>query len=338
MSMTYRPLGHSGLRVSSISLGSWLTYGAATDDAQALACLDKAFELGINFFDTADVYNRGGAETLIGKWLQQVPRQHVVLATKAFFPMSDHWMDKGLSARHLNNAVTSSLERLQTEYLDLYQCHRYDYDTPLDETCHAMHLLVESGVVLHWGVSQWTTAQILNAIRTCERNGWRKPISNQPIYNLLNRSLEIDVMDTCEQEGLGLVTYSPLAQGILSGKYKAGEQPAPDTRAGNPASNTMFAWKRLNEDTFRVLEGLRPIAQELGVTLSQLAIAWCLRKSPVSSVITGASRPEQVTENVHAATLHLAPDVLERLEAVLQNAPRDQYTGNPVGHGVPRTV
>lgn len=334
MSLTHKNIGRSGLTTTPIILGSWLTYGAATDDQTAHDCLNRAYELGINCYDTADVYNQGGAERVIGNWMKSIDRTTIVLATKAFFPMSGHPHHKGLSLRHLNNACDASLERLQTDYIDLYQCHRYDTHTPLEETCFAMQQLIESGRVRYWGVSQWSAVQIVNAMRICERNGWRKPISNQPIYNMLNRSLEVDVMQVCEDEGLGLIVYSPLAQGILSGKYHKNNIPA-DSRAANEFSSQWFAHKRLNDDTFALLDRLRPVAASLNVSLSVLALAWCLRQKPVTAVIIGASKMQQIDENIQAASLNATPGLWEEVDKLLGNAPVDQYTGRRIGYGVP---
>jgi voltage-dependent potassium channel beta subunit len=331
--MQYRQLGQSGLRISTISLGSWLTYGMGTADTEARHCLDAALDGGINFLDTADVYNQGAAERVIGQYLKGRSRQHIVLATKAYFPMGEHWMDRGLSWRYVAQACDASLERLQTDWIDLYQCHRYDTDTPLEEVCFGMNQLIQQGKIRYWGVSQWTGVQIVNAIRICERNGWRKPISNQPIYNMLNRSLEVDVMQVCADEGLGLVVYSPLAQGILSGKYQSASDLPPDSRAGAEVTASWFNHKRLTEDNFHKLDELRPIAAELDITLAQLALAWTLRVSPVTSAITGASRVSQVTENLAAANVQLSAEVQTQIEAILQNAPIDQYSGARVGWG-----
>jgi len=330
--LPHRPIGRSGLTTTPIILGSWLTYGATTDDSTAHACLDRAYELGINCFDTADVYNQGGAERVIGQWMKGIDRSTVILATKAFFPMSQHPHHRGLSLRHLMNAADASLERLQTDYIDLYQCHRYDHHTPLEETCFAMQQLIESGRIRYWGISQWSAVQIVNAMRVCEKHGWRKPISNQPIYNMLNRSLEVDVMQVCEDEGLGLIVYSPLAQGILSGKYKPGSIPA-DSRAANAYSAQWFAHKRLNDDTFALLDKLRPVANRLGVSLSVLALAWCLRMQPVTAVIIGASRVQQIDENLQAAHFAATPGLWDEVDQLLGNAPTDQYTGRRMGYG-----
>lgn len=332
--MKYRTLGKSGLIISEISIGSWLTYGLGVDNTTAFRCLDTAIDLGINVIDTADVYNRGEAEIVIGTYLKTKNRQEIVLATKVFGPMSDHFMTQGLSARHIRNACEASLTRLHTDYIDLYQCHRYDIDTPLEETCYAMHRLVEQGKILYWGVSQWSAVQILNAIRICEKHNWTKPISNQPIYNMLNRSLEIDVMGVCEEEGLGLLVYSPLSQGLLTGKYTK-DNPVPEhSRASDEKMGKMFPKKRMTDKFYAQIEALKSLADGLHCTVSQLALAWCLRKSPVTSCIIGASRPEQIIENVKAVEITLDLETLHEIENILDNHPRDQYTGTLIGHGI----
>lgn len=331
--MQYRQLGRSGLYIAPLSLGSWLTAGMGVADDEAHRILDRAYAAGINFFDTANVYNQGQAEEVIGRWLASQDRSRVIIGTKVFFPMSDHPMDRGLSLRHIHHQAEASLHRLQTDYLDLYQCHRYDPTVPLEETCFAMNQLIQQGWVLHWGVSQWTSVQIVNAIRICERNGWRKPISNQPIYNLLNRSLEVDVMGTCQDEGLGLVVYSPLAQGILTGKYKPGVVPE-GSRAANEAVNSFFSFKRLNDTSYRQLDELGTLAAKLGISVAQLSLAWTLRYPAVTSAIVGASRVEQLDENLKAADVALSAETLAEIERIMGNAPRDQYTETPTGYAV----
>jgi aryl-alcohol dehydrogenase-like predicted oxidoreductase len=334
--MKMRQVGRSGLYVSEIALGSWLTYGADVDDTQAFACLDTALAAGINHIDTADVYNQGGAERVIGRYLRNIKRSEVTLASKCFFPYDAHPLSSGLSSRHIHTSIHRSLEHLQTDYLDLYICHRYDTRTPLEETVYALVQLVNRGLIRYWGVSQWSAVQLINAVRLCERHGWPKPVSNQPIYNLLNRSLEVDVLGTCEAEGIGLMVYSPLAQGILSGKYTPGHIPA-DARAQQHYGKNFFAYKRLNERTFDILEKLKPLAARLNTTLPVLALAWTLRYPAISATIIGASKPEQVSENCKATELTLDESVLQELEQILQNAPVDQYTGNRIGYGVPPT-
>ncbi|MBI1222952.1 MAG: aldo/keto reductase [Bacteroidetes bacterium] len=331
--MQYRQLGNTGLRISEVSMGTWLTFGTHVERDTAIACFDKAIELGINFFDTADMYNRGEAEKTLGEYLKLIPRDQVIIGTKVFGPMSDHWMNQGLSLRHIRSACETSLQRLRTDYIDLYQCHRYDLDTPLEETCYAMHNLVERGYILHWGVSQWTAVQILQAIRICEKNGWRKPVSNQPIYNMLNRSLEVDVMDVCHAEGLGLVVYSPLAQGLLTGKYSREHSPEKG-RMNHPTAGNFFPTKRMTEEYFKQQDELKLVASDLGIGMGTLALAWILHKKPLTSVIMGATSPEQVEQNCEASGIVLDEELMDRIENILNNAPVDQYSGARVGYGI----
>lgn len=331
--MKYRQLGNSGLYVSEISMGMWLNFKLEGDRAQMNAVLDSALENGINFFDTADMYYKGESEKVLGEWLHGKNRQELVIATKVFGPMSNHWMAQGLSMRHIRNACEGSLQRMRTDYIDLYQCHRYDIDTPLEETCYAMHNLVERGYILHWGVSQWSAVQITNALRICERNGWRKPISNQPIYNMLNRSLEVDVMDVCHREGLGLVCYSPLGQGLLTGKYTRENVPD-DSRMANESIGAFFPRKRMTDEFFDMLDSLKKVAEGLNCSMPTLALAWALSKSPISSLIIGASRPGQVDENCKAIEIEISPETDAEIEEILNNAPADQYTGARVGWGI----
>ena len=331
--MKYRKIGNSGLLVSEISIGTWLTTGMGISKETAFACFDKAMDSGINFIDTADMYNRGECEKVVGDYLRSIQREQLIIGTKVFGPMDDHWMSQGLSLRHIRNACEASLQRLKTDYIDLYQCHRYDIDTPLEETCYAMHNLIERGYILHWGVSQWSAVQITNALRICEKNNWRKPISNQPVYNMLNRSLEVDVMSVCEQENLGLLVYSPLAQGLLTGKYQANSIPE-DSRLANETMKNWFPVKRMNEDYFDKQNQLMTVANELGCSLSALALAWILTKTPISTCITGASKPEQIENNLQSLAVELSSNSLEQIEQILQNAPIDQYTGTRIGYGI----
>lgn len=331
--MKYRNLGNSGLIISEISLGTWLTAGLGVEKEIAFDCMKSALDLGVNFIDTADMYNRGESEIVVGEFVKTVKRGEVVLGTKVFGPMTDHWMTQGLSHRHIRNACEGSLKRLQTDYIDLFQCHRYDIDTPLEEVCFAMNNLIDRGMILHWGVSQWTAVQITNAVRICEKNSWRKPISNQPVYNMLNRSLETDVMDVCANEGLGLVVYSPLAQGLLTGKYKKNEVPA-DSRLASEVMNNWFPVKRMNDEYFVMQDALQEIAKSENCTLSELALAWILNRKPITSCITGASKVSQVQANVKATEFTLSNSTMERIELILNNAPVDQYTGARVGFGI----
>ncbi|KAB2918826.1 MAG: aldo/keto reductase [Bacteroidetes bacterium] len=331
--MKYRQLGNTGIYISEIGMGMWLNFKVGGDKDTMYGILNRALDNGINFFDTADMYYKGESEKVLGDWMAGKNRQEIVVATKVFGPMSNHWMAQGLSMRHIRNACEDSLQRLRTDYIDLYQCHRYDIDTPLEETCYVMHNLVERGYILHWGVSQWTAVQILNALRICERNGWRKPISNQPIYNMLNRSLEVDVMDVCHKEGLGLVCYSPLAQGLLTGKYTPDTVPD-DSRMADENIGAFFPRKRMTDEFFDMQEQLKKVAQSLDCTMPALALAWALSKKPVTSLIIGASRPEQVDDNCAAIEVEISAETDAQIEEILQNAPVDQYSGVRVGWGI----
>jgi voltage-dependent potassium channel beta subunit len=315
----YRKLGKYGVKVSEVSLGSWLTYGGATEEETARLCIEKAFDLGINFFDTANAYARGKSEEVVGRTLKNYDRDDLVVATKVFFPMGDGPNDKGLSRKHIFEQCHLSLKRLQMDYIDLYQCHRYDTETPLEETLMALDDLVRQGKILYYGVSQWSAGQIAHAVDLARGRNLHPPVSNQPYYNMLGRDLEKEVMPLCGREGLGLVVYSPLAQGILTGKYKPG-QPIPEgTRASDPNQNMFMGVQegQLNQDTLEKVQKLQPIAERAGASMSQLALAWCLRRPEVSSVIIGASRPQQVEDNARASDISLSPQDLAEIDTIL---------------------
>ncbi|GMA63400.1 aldo/keto reductase family protein [Alicyclobacillus fastidiosus] len=315
--MKYRNLGGSGVKVSEVSLGSWLTYGTATERETAIACIERAYDLGINFFDTSNAYNHGEAEKVVGEALQKYPRNSYVLATKVFFPMGDGPNDRGLSRKHIVEQCDASLMRLGLDYIDLYQCHRYDPATPLEETLWALDDLITQGKVLYAGVSEWSAAQIANAKAIEAKRNLRPLVSNQPIYNMLVRYIEKEVLPTCESFGIGQVVFSPLAQGILTGKYKPGQGVPAGTRAANSETNHWIN-SYLRDDVLTSVQKLEGIAKELGASLSQLAIAWTLRQPGVSSAIIGASRVSQVEENVKAVDVVLGSDVLGEIEAVLK--------------------
>ena len=312
--MNYRRLGESGLKVSAVSLGSWLTYGNAVEDKAARECVFAALDAGVNFFDTADVYAKGAAESFLGKALQSVRREELVLGTKVFGKMSDDVNDRGLSRKHIMASCEHSLRRLKVEAIDLYQCHRYDPETPLPEVVRAMDDLIRQGKVLYWGVSCWTAAELREACEVADRLLAPRPVSNQPPYSLLDRAIEEEVLPTSRELGIGQVVYSPLAQGILSGKYRGGKIPS-DSRLADDTLNRGMKDKLSGENEARV-EALAAIAGGLGIPLAQLALAWCLRDEGVSSVISGASRPEQVRQNVAAAETELSEDVRAKIEAV----------------------
>ena len=306
--MEYRKLGSSDLVVSEISLGSWLTYGGGVAREEAEGCVRAAFDAGINFIDTANVYSGGQAEELLGEVLRGIPRDRYVLATKLYFPMSQ--TDHGLSAAQVRKQLDASLRRLRVDHVDLYQCHRYDPETPLEETMAALTEAVRLGKTRYIGFSEWSPEQIHAALAL----PGERFVSSQPQYSLLWRTPEADVFPLCQEHGIGQIVWSPLAQGILTGKYLPRAAPPADSRAAS-ATMGVFIQRRLDD---RVLEGvqrLRPIAAELGITLSQLALAWVLRRPEVSSAIIGASRPEQVTENAAASGVRLPPDVLARIDA-----------------------
>jgi aryl-alcohol dehydrogenase-like predicted oxidoreductase len=314
--MQYRRLGRAGVRVSTIALGSWLTYGGSVAEEAAIQCIHKAYELGINFFDTANAYNRGAAEEVVRRALKDYSRDSFVLATKVYFPMGEGPNDRGLSRKHIMEQCHASLRRLGTDYIDLYQCHRYDPETPLEEVLRALDDLVTQGKVLYAGVSEWSAVQIDDAVYTAHELNLDRIASNQPIYNMLQRYIERDVLPLCEREGIGQVVFSPLSQGILTGKYKPGQQPEQGTRAADPESNS-FMQDLMNDKVLTAVQKLQTLAQQNGYTLSQMALAWVLRKQIVSAAIIGASRPQQVEENAKASEMTLTDDVLHQIDEIL---------------------
>ena len=310
--MQYQNLGDSGLTVSRIALGSWLTYGSGVDVDRAARCTHAALDAGVILLDTADVYARGEAETVWGDVLKDVKRSNYVLASKAFWPMSDNPNDKGLSRKHLFESIDASLTRLRTDYMDLYQCHRYDSETPLRETVRAMGDLIRAGKTLYWGVSCWTAAQITDACRLADSLGVPRPISNQPPYSLVDRAIEQEVIPRSDAEGLGQIVWSPLAQGVLTGKYSGGKLPK-DSRGADEQRNS-FMGGNLQDDVLARVDEMVGLANDLGTTAPRLALAWCLRAPSVTSVIVGATKVAQVADNVGAADLEIPDDVLARLD------------------------
>ncbi|MEB3103558.1 aldo/keto reductase family protein [Ferviditalea candida] len=315
--MNYRRLGNSGLRISEIGLGSWLTYGTAVERETAKECVYKAYDLGINFFDTANAYNRGAAEAVVGEALKSYPRDSYVLATKVYFPMGDGPNDRGLSRKHIMEQCEASLKRLGTDYIDLYQCHRYDTSVPLEETLRALDDLVTQGKVLYAGISEWSAAQIVDAVRLGRQMNLHPIISNQPIYNMLVRYIEKEVLPISEREGLGQVVFSPLAQGILTGKYKPGHPVPSGTRAANDETNQWIK-SYLRDDVLNRVQQLEDLAIDMGISLSQLALAWVLRQPGVSSAIIGASRPAQIEENAKAVEVRLTDEILRQIDGILE--------------------
>lgn len=311
--MQYRQLGRSDLMVSEIGLGSWLTYGTGVEAERATACVRRAFEVGINFFDTANVYGRGAAESFLGEVLSGADRSSYVLATKAYFPMSD--TDRGLSRDQIRKQSEASLKRLRTDYVDLYQCHRYDRNTPLEETMEALSELVRSGKARYIGFSEWTVPQIEAALAI---PGVERFVSSQPEYSMLWRKAE-QVIPLCAREGISQVVWSPLAQGALTGKYKPGSPPPADSRAASKSTGSMMG--RFREDSvLAAVQRLRPIADDLGLTMAQLALAWVLQEENVASAITGASRPDQIDDNVAASGVAIDDGVMAMIDEALGDA------------------
>ncbi len=313
--MQYRRLGNAGVKVSAISLGAWLTYGETVDFDTAAACIRTAIEHGINFIDTADVYARGRAEEVVGRVIKDFKRSDLVISSKVFWPMSDNVNDRGLSRKHIMESIHKTLKRLGTDYLDIYFCHRYDPETPVEEVVRAMDDLVHQGKVLYWGTSVWSAAQLENAVGIARQYNLYLPQVEQPRYNMLDRHIEEEIMPTAAKYGIGLTVFSPLAQGILTGKYNEGIPE--DSRAAK------YEWVRntLTEEVLAKVRRLTALAHEMGITMSQLALAWVLRRPEISSAIIGASKPSQIIENVKAVDIVLDEDVLQRIEDILGNNP-----------------
>ncbi|UNU44556.1 aldo/keto reductase [Sphingopyxis sp. YF1] len=310
--MQYRQLGDSGIEVSAICLGSWLTYGVGVDDSAGRACVDAAFDAGINFIDTANVYGRGATEEFLGRALQGRARDSYVLATKLFFPMSDS--DKGLSRAQVAKQIDASLTRLQTDHVDLYQCHRYDPDTPLEETMDALSEVVRSGKARAIGFSEWAPEQIEAAVALAPPSV--KFVSSQPQYSLLWRRPEAKVIPVSMANGIGQIVWSPLAMGVLSGKYAAAAAPPPDSRAAGEDAH--FMGRYLTDPVLEAVQRLTPLADKAGCTMAQLAIAWVLAQPGITSAIIGASRPEQLKETAAAADRAIDPALLAEAAAILE--------------------
>ncbi|MEO6588253.1 MAG: aldo/keto reductase family protein [Pyrinomonadaceae bacterium] len=315
--MQYRQLGDSDLEVSEISLGSWLTYSGGVERAAAKACVDKAFDVGINFIDTANAYGKGASEEFLGEVLKDRPRDSYILATKLYFPMTEE--DSGLSRVQVHKQINDSLKRLQTDYIDLYQCHRYDENTPLKETMIALSELVQEGRVRYIGFSEWNATQIKEA---AEMVGVAKFVSSQPQYSMLWREPEKEVFPTCAANGIGQIVWSPLGQGVLTGKYKAGQSVPKDSRAANDKMN-VFINRLLDEKILSAVEKLEPIAENENLTMAQLALAWVLRDKRVSSAIIGATKPEQIKDNAKASGIKLSAETLAKIDKILAEIPKE---------------
>jgi aryl-alcohol dehydrogenase-like predicted oxidoreductase len=317
--MEYRHLGHSGIKISEIIYGNWITHGSQVENDVATSCVHAALDAGITSFDTADVYANGAAEEVLGAALKGHRRESLEIFTKVFWPVGPdpkHPNDMGLSRKHLLESIDNSLRRLQMDYVDLYQAHRYDYATPLEETMQAFADIVRAGKALYIGVSEWTAEQISEGAALARE--LKVPlVSNQPQYSMLWRVIEEKVVPTCREDGISQIVFSPIAQGVLTGKYKPGEQPPEGSRATDEKGGADFIKRFMTDDVLTRVQALRPVADDLGLRMSQLAIAWVLQNDNVAGAIMGASRPEQVQENVRAAGVHLEPDVLKRIDETL---------------------
>jgi aryl-alcohol dehydrogenase-like predicted oxidoreductase len=329
--MEHRHLGRSGLKVSEIAYGNWVTHGSQVEEDAALACVATALDEGITTFDTADVYAMTRAESILGKALHGVRRESVEICTKVFWPTGQGANDRGLSRKHIMESANASLRRLQTDYVDLYQAHRYDHETPLEETLRAFDDLVRQGKVLYVGVSEWRAEEIEAALKIADQMGLDRIISNQPQYNMIWRVIESEVVPLSLQEGIGQIVWSPIAQGVLTGKYLPGAAPPAGSRATDERGSG-FVTSYLTDEILTKVQLLKPVADQAGLSLAQLAVAWTLQNPAVSAAIIGATRPEQVRENAVASGVQLDPEILKQIDAVLG----DQIVSDPAYTTSPR--
>ena len=311
--MDFRHLGRSGLLVSEISYGNWITHGSQIEADQATSCVRAALDLGITTFDTADVYAGTKAESVLGEALKGERREGLEILTKVFWPTGPGRNDRGLSRKHIMESINGSLRRLQTDYVDVYQMHRYDYHTPLDETFEALADVVHSGKAHYVGVSEWTAEQI-RAGHALARELKIQLVSNQPQYSLLWRVIEAEVVPASAELGIGQVVFSPLAQGVLTGKYQPGQPPPAGSRATDEKSGAMFISRLMNDDVLSAVQKLKPLAEQAGLSMAQLGVAWVLQNPNVSSAIVGATRPQQLEDNVKAAGVKLDADLLKAID------------------------
>jgi aryl-alcohol dehydrogenase-like predicted oxidoreductase len=314
--MEYRPLGRSGLKISEIAYGNWITHGSQVEEDAARACVQAALDSGVTTFDTADVYAGTRAEQVLGRALHGLRRESIEIFTKVYWPTGPGPNDRGLSRKHIMESAHASLRRLQTDYLDLYQAHRYDHETPLEETLRAFDDLVRQGKVLYVGVSEWRAEEIAEAVKIAGELGLDRIVSNQPQYNMLWRVIESEVIPLCQEAGIGQIVWSPIAQGVLTGKYLPGDRLPAGSRANDPGvAGDMEEY--LTDSILGRVARLQPVAAEAGLSLAQLAVAWVLQNPAVSAAIIGASRPEQVRENVRAAGVRLEPALLRQVDDIL---------------------
>ena len=312
--MEFRNLGRSGLKVSEVALGGWVTFGQSVNDQDVVrAIVRAAYDEGVNFFDQADIYAKGRSEELMGTALREFPRHTLVISSKVYWPMSDHVNDQGLSRKHILESIDGSLRRLGTDYLDIYFAHRYDETVPMDEIVMAFDQVIRDGKALYWGTSMWPAARIAEAVEFARARGLHGPVTEQPEYSMIHRDrVEKDILPYTERAGVGLVVWSPLAMGLLTGKYDAGKP-----EGARLSENESFAQDFLTDENIQKVRDLRPIADDLGITRAQLAVAWLLRHRGVSSVITGATKPQQIADTVKAAGIKLDAAVVQRIEEIL---------------------
>ncbi len=309
--MEYRKLGNAGIKVSAVALGAWQTYGGSVDEKSAHECIHTAIEHGINFIDVADIYSKGEAERVVGKGIKDYRRADLVISTKAFWPMSENINDRGLSRKHLIESLEGSLKRLGTEYVDIFFCHRFDPDTPIEETVRAVDDLIQAGKVLYWGTSAWEADQIESAIDVTRKLNAHPLQVEQPRYHMLDRHIESKIIPTCARHGIGLTVWSPLAQGLLTGKYSTG------VPKGSRGDISKWLDQDLTEENLEKVSKLSALAEELSITTAELALAWILRLPEISCVITGATNPQHVETNKNAAEIKLDEDVLKQIEKIL---------------------
>ncbi|WP_170159665.1 aldo/keto reductase family protein [Calidithermus terrae] len=315
--MRYRKLGKWGIKVSEISLGAWTTYGDAVKDRKAIKQIVKlAYDGGVNFFDNADAYAKGLGEETMSQALADFPRHTLVLSTKLFWPMSDDVNDRGLSRKHIHESIGRSLRRMGTDYIDLYFCHRHDPETPMEEVVSSMSSLIDRGLILYWGTSEWPAARIVEAVQVAKAGGWHPPVVEQPQYSMLARErFEKEILPETERYGMGAVVWSPLAQGMLTGRYDKGIP-----KGSRFERYPQFASRFVTEENRKKVKALKKVADSLGLTRTQLALAWVLRQKGVSSAITGATKPEQIEESLGAAGVDLPPEAVEQIEGILNPA------------------
>lgn len=321
--MNYRKIGKYGIKISEVSLGSWQTFGSAKDIEITRQCVKRAYELGINHFDTANVYgygqtHAGAAEESLAEALSDYTRSSYVLATKAFWPVGEGVNDRGLSRKHIFEQCDLSLKRLKTDYFDIFYCHRFDTESPLEETLMALDDLVRQGKILYIGVSEWTASQISDAIHITKRMNLNPIAISQPCYNMLKRDIEKEVLPLCSVEGIGTAVWSPIAQGVLTGKYKLGEKYPADSRANDPMAYNDLMDEYLTDKNLEKIQNLKKISDELGISLVQLSLSWILFKKEITSVIIGASRPEQINENIKSIDVKLDLSVISRINKILE--------------------